>query len=229
MDDKYIIALLSLTNLGLIWYYIFDKITDKEPISKDNPNEIEEPVESESIVGKSKFKMPKSVPSAANSTPLDATAEKGEDIVNMPATFASQTEEKPSTKVAEEDMDSTFKDVRMESTPTSYSDDDDDYDGVPNDKFAKGSTFEEIGESMKIANNQESTPEQRRKAGRVFSELEGTTLFEKIVHEFPERKWAIFDMIDKIYHEANSKEAAPARERFKPLSTLDEFNIRDYV
>ncbi len=231
--ERFVIALLIFYNVCLVVYIFKDKLLpgggDKQAKARVS-DEATSAKSDYSIMGKSKFKMPTSKPDAAKSTPLAATAAEGDDNEQMPATFASQTEVKPSSQVADDDLERTFRDVRSVSLISSYDDDDDDYDGVPNDEYAKGSTFDEIGESMETVNRKDATPEQRRRAGKVFSELEGTILFEKIISELPERRRVILDMIDKLYAEPRDVNQPVKQERvFKPLTTLDEFNIRDYV
>ncbi len=227
--ERFIIVLLISYIVWLLTYFNMDKRPSKSEPTSDK-SEPPPPQNEDSIIGKSKFKMQRSVPNSATLMPLDAREEKGEDIPNMPTTFAPQSESKRSSKVADENMDSAFSDTRMATTPTTYSDDDDDYDGVPNDEYATGSTFDEIGESMETIKRDDATPEQQRKAGKIFSELEGTALFEKIISDLPERRRVILDLIDKLYSEPQSEATPQTKKRgFKPLTTADEFNIRDYV
>lgn len=172
------------------------------------------------------------MPQAAKSMPLSATREKGEDIADMPTTFASQTPDERSQRVADEDMDSAFEDIRMETTPTSYSDNDDDYDGVPNDAFASGSTFEEIGESMEVANDPDATESQKAKAGKVFIEMEGTELYDKLMENSSKWRSKIKALTDSYLGSTtgdSTRESNRSRKEFKPPTTLDKFNIRDYV
>ncbi len=193
------------------------------PIKVENDND---------IMGKSRVKIQEKVPQAATLTPLDATAEKGDDKPEMPATFASQTDEKPSAKVADENLDSAFEDVRAETTPTSYADADDDYDGVPNDEFATGSTIEEIGDSVETATNPNATPQQQERAAKVFVEMEGSELYDKLMAnstKWRDRIRALTDSYLGSTTDNGTTKSSRGRKEFKPPTTLDKFNIRDYV
>lgn len=233
--DILLIAIVSLYNICFVICVLHIlRIPDNGAKRPKEAEKIEEVIKVEhdnSIVGESRSKIQRLVPLAAKSTPVDATQEKGDDIADMPATFASQTKATPSAKVAKEDMDSAFEDIRMETTPTSYSDDDDDYDGVPNEAFASGSTFEEIEESVKVASNPDATPEQKQSAGKVFVEMEGTQLYERLMTN--SKQWKIrIRAISNSYLGAIDEEPARAgakRKKFTPPTTVDEFNIRDYV
>lgn len=227
--ETLIIALLVAYNIWIVSYLLMEKKGKGSISEKDKrPNE-KSPPQDDGIMGKSKFKMPKSVPNAANLTPLEAKQEKGEDIPEMPATFALETEVKPSARVADDKMDDVFSDTRMDKLPHEYNDEE-GYDGTPNDEFATGGTFDEIGESVETANNPNATPEEEHKAGKIFTELEGTNLFEKIVTEYPERKSRIMELMDNLYKTKKDIEKPKiVKKEFKMPTTEEEFNIRDYV
>ncbi len=229
--DILLIVIVAIYNIGFVICILHILRTPDKETKRVEDIRIIEVEYDDSIVGKSKFKMPKSVPSAANSTPLDATDEKGEDKPEMPATFASQTEEKPSAQVADEDLDRAFSDARTESSTSSYSDEDDDYDGVPNEAFAKGFTFEEIGESAAIAKDANATEEQKVRAGRVFVEMEGTELYERLMANSEQWKIRIRAVSNSYLGamEETPTKSNGKRKKFKLPTTMDEFNFRDYV
>lgn len=229
--ETLLIILLILYNVGFGVYILYVLKSPNKKIDKLEEEPREATVD-DNIVGKSKFKMQKKVPQAAKSMPLGATREKGEDIADMPTTFASQTPDERSQRVADEDMDSAFEDIRMETTPTSYGDNDDDYDGVPNEAFASGSTFEEIGESMEVANDPDATESQKAKAGKVFIEMEGTELYDKLMENSSKWRSKIKALTDSYLGSTtgdSTRESNRRRKEFKPPTTLDKFNIRDYV
>ncbi len=229
--DTLLIVIVTIYNIGfLICVLHILRTPDKGSKQVEEVRDIKDE-DGDSIVGKSKFKMPISKPLTAKSTPLDATDEKGEDIEEMPATFASQTEEKQSAQVADEDLDRAFSDARSESSTSSYSDEDDDYDGVPNEAFAKGFTFEEIGESAAIAKDTNATEEQKVRAGRVFVEMEGTELYERLMANSEQWKIRIRAVSNSYLGamEETPTKSNVKRKKFKLPTTMDEFNFRDYV
>ncbi|MFI3294161.1 MAG: conjugal transfer protein TraD [Rikenellaceae bacterium] len=227
-----LIVIILIYNIGIVIYVLYIFCTPDKETEKGEDVTIIEVEYDDSIVGKSKFKIPNSTPLTAKSTPLDATAEKGDDKPEMPATFASQTDEKPSAKVADENLDNAFEDVRAETSPTSYADADDDYDGVPNDEFATGSTIEEIGESVETAANPNATPQQQERAAKVFVEMEGSELYDKLMANSTKWRDRIRALTDSYLGSATDNgttKSSRGRKEFKPPTTLDEFNIRDYV
>ena len=231
--ETLIIVLLVAYNVWLVTYLLLERQPKKDKPEKSVPPQESKSISNDNdIIGKSKFKVvkiEKPVPLTAKLTPLDAKEEKGEDIPNVPATFVGETENKPSARVLDNKINDAFSDTRMEELPSEYNDED-DYNGTPNNEFATGGTFDEIKESVNIADNPNATPNEKQKAGKIFTELDGTNLFEKIIGEYPERKNRIMKLMDNLYKTVKDIENHKLQKKeFKMPTSVEEFNIRDYV
>ena len=172
------------------------------------------------IIGKSRFKMASTRTTAAIPTQEAATSEKGIELSEEEATFDdgnTETMSRPA-QVPEEKLDETFT-----SIPPSELEfvEDEPEDGTPDTPRATGSSFDEIDDAVRTAKNPEATTAERERAAKVFSDMEGTELYEKLMSGSTELNIRIKGLIEVRLKKPKKEFTVP--------DNIDEFNIRDYV
>ena len=118
----------------------------------------------------------------------------------------------------EEKLDETFT-----SIPPSELEfvEDEPEDGTPDTPRATGSSFDEIDDAVRTAKNPEATTAERERAAKVFSDMEGTELYEKLMSGSTELNIRIKGLIEVRLKKPKKEFTVP--------DNIDEFNIRDYV
>ena len=172
------------------------------------------------IIGKSRFKMASTRTTAAIPTQEAATSEKGIELSEEEATFDdgnTETVSRPA-QVPEEKLDETFTSIPPSELEFG---EDEPEDGTPDTPRATGSSFDEIDDAVRAAKNPEATKAERERAAKVFSDMEGTELYENLMSGSTELSIRIKGLI-----EVRMKK--PKKE-FTVPDNIDEFNIRDYV
>ena len=141
----------------------------------------EVPAEEADIIGKSRFRMASTRTTAAIPTQQAATSEKGIELSEEEATFDDGKTRKRTSRpaqVPEEKLDETFTSIPPEEL--GYGEDEPEED-APDTPRASGSSFDEIDDACKTAKNPDATLAQREKAAKVFTDMEGTELYEKMM------------------------------------------------
>lgn len=181
----------------------------------------EEPiVETTDIIGKSRFKMVSNRTTAAIPTQEAATSEKGIELSEEEATFDdgnTKTASHPA-QVPEEKLDETFMSIPPSELVFG---EDEPEDETPDAPQASGSSFDEIDDAVKTAKNPDATETEREQAAKVFTNMEGTELYEKLMAGSSEMSIRIKGLIE-------IRLKKPKKE-FTVPDNIDEFNIRDYV
>ncbi|KAA4663060.1 conjugal transfer protein TraD [Bacteroides ovatus] len=172
------------------------------------------------IIGKSRFKMASTRTTAAIPTQEAATSEKGIELSEEEATFDdgnTETVSRPA-QVPEEKLDETFTSIPPSELEFG---EDEPEDGTPDTPRATGSSFDEIDDAVRAAKNPEATTAERERAARVFSDMEGTELYEKLMSGSTELSIRIKGLIEVRLKKPKKEFTVP--------DNIDEFNIRDYV
>ena len=194
--------------------------------TKDGAAQEEVPAEEADIIGKSRFRMASTRTTAAIPTQQAATSEKGIELSAEDATFDDESTESASrtVQVPEEKFDETFTSIPPEELKFS---EDEPEDEKPDKGQASGVSFDEIGEAVGIARKDNPTDEEKRQAGKVFSNLEGTELLAKL-HKMKVKISGCIDFY--LYDEPTVKteKVAVEKELVIPKS-FEEFNIRDFL
>lgn len=181
----------------------------------------EEPiVETTDIIGKSRFKMVSNRTTAAIPTQEAATSEKGIELSEEEATFDdgnTKTASHPA-QVPEEKLDETFMSIPPSELVFG---EDEPEDETPDAPQASGSSFDEIDDAVKTAKNPDATETEREQAAKVFTNMEGTELYEKLMAGSSEMSIRIKGLIE-------IRLKKPKKE-FTVPDNIDEFDIRDYV
>ena len=94
-------------------------------------------------------------------------------------------------------------------------------DGTPDTPRATGSSFDEIDDAVRAAKNPEAKTAERERAAKVFSDMEGTELYEKLMSGSTELSIRIKGLIEVRLKKPKKEFTVP--------DNIDEFNIRDYV
>ena len=178
------------------------------------------PAETSDIIGKSRFKMASTRTTAAIPTQEAATSEKGIELSEEEATFDNGNTETASrpAQVPEEKLDETFTSIPPEELGYGEDEPDDDASDTPR---ASGSSFDEIDDACKTAKNPDATQAQREKAAKVFSDMEGTELYEKMMEGSSEIGIRIKGLIEIRLKKSEKEFVVP--------DNIEEFDIRNYV
>ena len=200
--------------MAVVWQSLGGTAAKQETVRETPPAEIPD------IIGKSRFRMASPRTTAATPVPHAATSEKGIELSEEDATFDdgnAKTLSRPA-QVPEEKLDETFTSIPPSELEFG---EDEPEDGTPDTPRATGSSFDEIDDAVRAAKNPEATTAERERAAKVFSDMEGTELYEKLMSGSTELSIRIKGLI-----EVRLKK--PKRE-FSVPDNIDEFNIRDYV
>ena len=172
------------------------------------------------IIGKSRFKMASTRTTAAILAQEAATSDKGIELSEEEATFDdgnTETVSRP-TQVPEDKLDETFTSIPPSELEFG---EDEPEDGTPDTPRATGSSFDEIDDAVRAAKNPEATTAERERAAKVFSDMEGTELYEKLMSGSTELSIRIKGLIEVRLKKPKKEFTVP--------DNIDEFNIRDYV
>lgn len=199
-----LLGTVALTNVALVGYLLADRNRTVKSAKEDIPEPPAEspPVESSpavqpkpSRVGESKFDvdefMKKFERLEQGVLRMNRTLDRLEGDVRFKDVEFANEEDRPSdeeiandeatsvetsynnAQVATENIDKVFEDVRIE-----------DFDGDSvSSPSATGFTTEEIEDSVNIAGNPHSTPEEKAKAGRVLISLRDTNFSDTILSD----------------------------------------------
>lgn len=251
-----LVCLLVLYNAWLVTYLLWEKRQRAERPDPDEPQPERRAADAADIVGRSLFKMTEKVPVAAVSVPQAATYGESEEVQEEDITFAEeipsqreqngnpfpvmpsaagimQTEKTPVEQIPDDKLDETFSDIRISDVPVEY-----DGDGPKQDVpagYASGVSFEEIDKAVRTAKNPSASEEERHSAGKVFTQMEGNELFDKLtsMSSIGNKITGLMDLyLNKpIIPKGGSNEVRQVQPQPIPVipDTVEGFNIRDFV
>ena len=172
------------------------------------------------IIGKSRFKMASTRTTATIPTQEAATSEKGIELTEEEATFDdgnTETVSRPA-QVPEDKLDETFTSL----TPSDLEfGEDEPEEETPDAPRASGSSFDEIDDAVRTAKNPEATTTERERAAKVFTDMEGTELYEKLMTGSSEMSIRIKGLIE-------IRLKKPKKDFVVP-DNIEDFDIRNYV
>ena len=180
----------------------------------------EVPAEKADIIGESRFRMASTRTTAAIPTQEAATIEKGIELSEEEATFddGNRKAATHSTQVPEDKLEETFTSMTPEEMEYGEDEPEDDASDAPR---ASGSSFDEIDDAVRTAKNPEATRTEREKAAKVFADMEGTELYDKMMEGSSEIAVRIKGLIE-------IRLKKPKKEFVVP-DNIEEFDIRNYV
>lgn len=227
-----LIILLLLYNAWLVIYILHGrKNSNKVEVEKKPPVKL--PKESDEIVGKSLFRMDSRTPISSKREPNTATITEGEDVTDIAVTFADTKEETPPARLPDDKIDEAFDDIRITDVPVKYENKEDDERSVR--RLATGASFEEIGQAVNVADNPNSTANERKSAGAVFYEMKDTEFYARLIANNLEREKRIMGLMDEHSNKSISGEGKEIGKVVQPHSIpeiptdISGFNIRDFV
>lgn len=172
------------------------------------------------IIGKSRFKMASTRTTAAIPAQEAATSEKGIGLAEEDATFDDGNAEavyRPA-QVPEEKLDETF--TSMQPSELEFGEDEPE-ENSPDLPRASGNSFDEIDDAVKTAKNPQATTAEQDRAAKVFTDMEGTELYEKLMTGSSEMSIRIKGLIE-------IRLKKPKKDFVVP-DNIEDFDIRDYV
>ena len=187
----------------------------------------EAPADTSDIIGKSRFKMAPTRTKTAIPTQEAATSEKGIELSEEEATFDDGNENAVSypAQVPEDKLDETFTSISSEELK--YGDEEPEEE-TPDRRRASGYSFDEIGNAIGIAGKDNPTKDEKRQAGKVFSELDGTELLDKLNKSVKVKITGLIDFY--LYGEPSTPTIkTEAKKELVIPERLEDFNIRDFV
>ena len=211
METKFVRFLTSITGL---WRSLEDRGTIPETVQGEAPKNEND------IIGKSRFKMASTRTNTATPVQEAATSEKGIELSEEEATF-DDGHRKAATnpvQVPEDKLEETFTSMTPEELEYGEDEPEDDASDAPR---ASGSSFDEIDDAVKTAKNPEATRKEREKAAKVFTEMEGTELYDKMMEGSSEIAIRIKGLIE-------IRMKKPKKE-FTVPDNIEDFDIRNYV
>ena len=172
------------------------------------------------IIGKSRFRMASTRTTAAIPTQEAATSEKGIELSAEDTTFDDGNTEtaSPTAQVPEEKLDETFTSIPPEELEFGEDEPEEDASDTPQ---ASGNSFDEIDDACKTAKNPDATQAEREKAAKVFTDMEGTELYDKMMEGSSEIGIRIRGLIEIRMKKPKKVFVVP--------DNIEEFDIRNYV
>ena len=178
------------------------------------------PAEKPDIIGKSRFRMASTRTTAAIPAQEAATSEKGIGLAEEDATFDDGNAEavyRPA-QVPEEKLDETF--TSMQPSELEFGEDEPEENG-PDLPRASGNSFDEIDDAVKTAKNPQATTAEQDRAAKVFTDMEGTELYEKLMAGSTELSIRIKGLIEIRLKKPDKEFTVP--------DNIEEFDIRTSV
>ena len=178
------------------------------------------PAEKPDIIGKSRFRMASTRTTAAIPAQEAATSEKGIGLAEEDTTFDDGNAEavyRPA-QVPEEKLDETF--TSMQPSELEFGEDEPEENG-PDLPRASGNSFDEIDDAVKTAKNPQATTAEQDRAAKVFTDMEGTELYEKLMAGSTELSIRIKGLIEIRLKKPDKEFTVP--------DNIEEFDIRKYV
>ena len=172
------------------------------------------------IIGKSRFRMASARTTAAIPTQEAATSEKGIELTEEEATFDdgnTETVSRPA-QVPEDKLDETFTSLTPSELEFGEDEPEEETSDAPR---ASGSSFDEIDDAVRTAKKPEATATERERAAKVFTDMEGTELYEKLMTGSSEMSIRIKGLIE-------IRLKKPKKDFVVP-DNIEDFDIRDYV
>ena len=201
-------------NLAKLWQSL-DGTPTKLETTMETPTE-----ETTDIIGKSRFKMIVTRTDTTIPVSQAATSEKGMELSEEDATFDdgnAETASRP-VQVPEEKLDETFTSIQLLELEFGEDEPDEDESDLPQ---ASGSSFDEIDDAVKTVKNPEATKKECEKAAKVFSEMEGTELYDKLMSGSTELSIRISGLIEVRLKKPKKDFVVP--------DNIEDFDIRNYV
>ncbi len=241
--ETLLVCLLAGYGVWLAAYLLWEKRQRKQPTPQTN---VPPPTRTDAvpdIVGKSSFRMKPTTPNDAIPTPQAATENGIEKPIGNVPTFAPETGKEASARIPDDKLDEAFEHLEIPDVPLEYEDDDQPEEVADEEMplaagragYASGVSFEEIDRAVKTAADTSATEAERRQAGQVFGQIEGTELFDRLVGSSASVGEKIAGLMDYYLSQPLSNEGDVVAVALQPQNGTDTpddvagFDIRDFV
>lgn len=244
-----LLGTVALSNVGLLFYLLNDRnkklmgtdkpVSNPEQNKEEAKNEPQSETASKPRVGKSRTVIDSNIEEyiqeQVNSRVKEEIRQlkesmlgdvRPEDVEFKESTEKPTTEEDvltPHARMTKEEEVKAFEDVRINDV-------DGDMVSAPS---ATGTSFDEIEEALKTAENPNATPEEKAKAGDIFDKLMDTNLMDKITTDDEILKGVKACVSESIRVSFTEKEPRKVKAVIKNKTTIlfpkddDEFNPED--
>ena len=218
--------------LHLVWFdikpleWFQGKECKGERAVQETPQEI--PAQEHDFMGKSLVRASATKPLAANSQPVTAMSEEGEEVDEKDVTFAPSKQEKTLRQMTPEEEKEAFKSF-------SYSkEEQDDEDEYPAEGYATGLTSEEMEKAVLVANGAKASKDDELKAGKTLKEMDGTELLDLLTKKNPVFKARVRDLLDRCERmeaetETESTSATDKGRKSFMIGKSTDIDIRDFI
>lgn len=157
------------------------------------------------------------------------------------STFAPDADNRRPAQLTEAELDAAFEHLEIPDVPLEY--EDDEAAGADEEMllavhpagYASGVSFEQIDRAVRTASDASATDAERREAGRIFGQIEGTELYDRLVSSSVAVGEKISGLMDCYLSRSISTEgdagtvAVQPRNRTDVPDAADRFDIRDFV
>lgn len=239
--ETLLICLLAGYGVWLAAYLLWEKRQSGRPAPQTDVAPPKRRDDVPDIVGKSSFRMTPTTPKSAIPTPQAATRDESASAAEKAPTFAPEAKKRSPTRLTDEELDAAFEHLEIPDVPLEY--EDDEAAGADEEMplavhpagYASGVSFEQIDRAVKTASDASATDAERREAGRVFEQIEGTELYDRLVSGSAAIGEKISGLMDCYLSQPISTEGDAEAVAVRPQNITDApddtdgFDIRDFV
>ena len=239
--ETLLVCLLAGYGVWLAAYLLWERRQSKQAAS---PTDVAPPKRGDDvpdIVGKSSFRMKPTTPKPIIPTPQTITPAETESAEEKASTFAPDADNRRPAQLTEAELDAAFEHLEIPDVPLEYKDD--EATGADEEMslaihpagYASGVSFEQIDRAVKTASDASATDAERREAGRVFEQIEGTELYDRLVSSSVAVGEKISGLMDYYLSQPISTERNAGTVAVRPRNIADApddtdgFDIRDFV
>lgn len=221
METKFVRFIIGITE---VWKSLR---TDSKNLGTENNSPAAEP---EDVMGKSLFRMYPTQTMTDIPAQEAATSEKGDEVSENDVTFAeerTETESKgevQSRQVPADQLDDVFSSIPL--SELRYSEEDNEQE---DSRTASGNSFDEIADAIDIVRKVNPTDKEKRNAGKILTELDGTELFDKIISDISDEAMSdrIFDAI-ALYVDNAGKDDSQSPKDFSLPDDIRNFDASQF-
>ena len=157
------------------------------------------------------------------------------------AYIAPEAKKRSPARLTDEELDAAFEHLEIPDVPLEY--EDDEAAGADEEMplavhptgYASGVSFEQIDRAVRTASDASATDAERREAGRVFEQIEGTELYDRLVSGSAAVGEKISRLMDCYLSQPILMEGDVEAVAVRPQNITDApdntdgFDIRDFV
>ena len=239
--ETLLVCLLAGYGVWLAAYLLWEKRQSERPTPQTDVARPKRRDNVPDIVGKSGFRMKPPTPKPIIPTPQTITPSETESAEEKASTFAPDADNRRPAQLTEAELDAAFEHLEIPDVPLEY--EDDEAAGADEEMplavhpagYASGVSFEQIDRAVRTASNTSATDAERREAGRVFEQIEGTELCDRLVSSSVAVGEKISGLMDCYLSQPISTEGDAGTVAVRPRNIADApddtdgFDIRDFV